>query len=227
MIMQFLCRRDTKVSLYHMKNVELTFNDLPQVVAELRDEVIGMKVALLDLQKGQTKQKLERVRRTMNVEEAADYLRMPLNTLYMKLQKGEVPGSKPGKRWVLFNDELDKWLEVNGNMSDRTECTMYCVYKLYALKTMATMATVYPVATMATVYVYTAFTLATVYTTVTVSAMCMLSAMKTMYTEYSTEPVYKESTMAIMDKLYSRYTEYTRSIMAKMYTMYLINRVKL
>ena len=82
MIMQFLCRRDTKVSLYHMKNVELTFNDLPQV------------------------------RRTMNVEEAADYLRMPLNTLYMKLQKGEVPGSKPGKRWVLFNDELDKWLEV-------------------------------------------------------------------------------------------------------------------
>ena len=67
----------------------LTFNDLPQVVAELRDEVVGMKVVLLDLQKGQTKQKMERVRRTMNVEEAADYLRM-----------------------VLFNDELDKWLEV-------------------------------------------------------------------------------------------------------------------
>ena len=98
MIMQFLCSRDTKVSSYHMKNVELTFNDLPQVVAELRDEVIGMKVLLSDLQKGQT--------------QAADYLRMPLNTLYMKLQKGEVPGSKPGKRWVLFNDELDKWLEV-------------------------------------------------------------------------------------------------------------------
>lgn len=90
----------------------MTFNDLPQVVAELRDEVIGMKVALLDLQKGQTKQRMERVRRTMNVEEAADYLRMPLNTLYMKLQKGEVPGSKPGKRWVLYSDELDKYLEV-------------------------------------------------------------------------------------------------------------------
>jgi excisionase family DNA binding protein len=96
-----------------MVNKELTFNDLPQVVAELRDEVVGMKVVLLDLQKSQTKQKLERVRRTMNVEEAADYLRMPLNTLYMKLQKGEVPGMKPGKRWVLFSDELDKWLEAN------------------------------------------------------------------------------------------------------------------
>ena len=95
-----------------MNKNDLTFNDLPMVVAELRDEVVGMKVALLDLQKGQTKQNMERVRRTMNVEEAADYLRMPVNTLYMKLQKGEVPGSKPGKRWVLFNDELDKWLEV-------------------------------------------------------------------------------------------------------------------
>ena len=96
-----------------MVNSEITFNDLPQVIAELRDEVIGMKVALLDLQKGQTQHKMEKLRRTMNVEEAADYLRMPLNTLYMKLHKGEVPGMKPGKRWVLFSDELDKWLEAN------------------------------------------------------------------------------------------------------------------
>ena len=96
-----------------MNKVDLTFNDLPQVVAELRDEVIGMKVLLSDLQKGQTQQKMQRMRRTMNVEEAADYLRMPLNTLYMKLQKGEVPASKPGKRWVLYQDELDKWLEAN------------------------------------------------------------------------------------------------------------------
>lgn len=96
-----------------MVNSENTFNDLPKVIAELRDEVIGMKVALLDLQKGQTQHKMEKLRRTMNVEEAADYLRMPLNTLYMKLQKGEVPGMKPGKRWVLFSDELDKWLEAN------------------------------------------------------------------------------------------------------------------
>ncbi|MCR5817868.1 MAG: helix-turn-helix domain-containing protein [Prevotella sp.] len=96
-----------------MNKVDLTFNDLPQVVAELRDEVIGMKVLLSDLQKGQTQQKMQRMRRTMNVEEAADYLRMPLNTLYMKLQKGDVPASKPGKRWVLYQDELDKWLEAN------------------------------------------------------------------------------------------------------------------
>lgn len=96
-----------------MQKNELTFNDLPMVVAGLRDEVAGMKAMLSGLQKGQTQQKTERMRRSMNAEEAADYVRMPLNTLYMKLQKGEVPGCKPGKRWVLFSDELDKWLEAN------------------------------------------------------------------------------------------------------------------
>jgi excisionase family DNA binding protein len=104
----------TQASLIqNMEKKELTFNDLPMVVAGLRDEVAGMKVLLSDLQKGQTQQSVQRTRRTMNVEEAADYLRMPLNTLYQKLQKGEVPGSKPGKRWVLYSDELDKYLEVN------------------------------------------------------------------------------------------------------------------
>ena len=104
----------TQASLIqNMEKKELTFNDLPMVVAGLRDEVAGMKVLLSDLQKGQTQQRVQRTRRTMNVEEAADYLRMPLNTLYQKLQKGEVPGSKPGKRWVLYSDELDKYLEVN------------------------------------------------------------------------------------------------------------------
>lgn len=104
----------TQTSLIQdMENKELTFNDLPMVVAGLRDEVASMKVLLSDLQKGQTQQRVQRTRRTMNVEEAADYLRMPLNTLYQKLQRGEVPASKPGKRWVLYSDELDKYLEVN------------------------------------------------------------------------------------------------------------------
>lgn len=95
-----------------MNKNKLTFDGLPQAVADILKELAGMKVAILDLLKGKNKQKIERIRRTMNVEEAADYLRMPVNTLYMKLQRGEVPGTKPGKRWVMFTDELDKWLEV-------------------------------------------------------------------------------------------------------------------
>lgn len=52
------------------------------------------------------------------------------------------------------------------------------------------------------------------------SAMCMLSEMMTMYTEYSTNTVYTGKTLSIAYKLDAQYTKYTRSIMAKMYTMF-------
>ncbi len=94
-----------------MENV-ITFNDLPQVVAELRDEVIGMRQMLACLQKGNTVHK-ENTHRPMSVEDAAEYLKIPLRTLYMKLGNGTIPATKPGKRYVLYQDELDKWLECN------------------------------------------------------------------------------------------------------------------
>ena len=97
-----------------MNNNEITFNDLPQVVAQLRDEVMGMK-ALLTRQQDERKRHLdsEKRHRPMTVDEAAAYTRIPLGTLYMKLADGSLPATKPGKRWVLYQDELDKWLEAN------------------------------------------------------------------------------------------------------------------
>ncbi|MBR1558407.1 MAG: helix-turn-helix domain-containing protein [Prevotella sp.] len=97
-----------------MNNEQLTFNDLPQVVAQLRDEVMGMK-ALLTRQQDANKRHLESGTRhkPMTVEEAAAYTRLPVGTLYMKLSDGSLPATKPGKRWVLYQDELDKWLEAN------------------------------------------------------------------------------------------------------------------
>ena len=69
-----------------MEKTMITFNDLPEVVAQLRDEV-------------------------MSLEEAAEYLGIPKGTLYMKLSEGSIPATKPGKRYCLYRDELDKWLE--------------------------------------------------------------------------------------------------------------------
>ena len=97
-----------------MKNEELTFNDLPQVVAQLRDEVMGMRAMLVRQQEESKRyQERESRHRPMTVEEAAEYTRIPLGTLYMKLGDGTIPATKPGKRWVLYQDELDKWLEAN------------------------------------------------------------------------------------------------------------------
>lgn len=95
-----------------MKNEDLTFNDLPQVVAQLRDEVMGMKVLLLSLQNRPTQQRENR-HRPVTPERVAEYTNIPLATIYQKLANGEIPGTKPGKRWVIYLDEIDKWLEVN------------------------------------------------------------------------------------------------------------------
>ena len=85
-----------------MTNNQITFNDLPQVVAELRDEVSGMKALLL-----------ENRHRPVTPEQVAEYTNIPLATIYQKLANREIPGSKPGKRWVIYLDEIDKWLEAN------------------------------------------------------------------------------------------------------------------
>ena len=95
-----------------MEYSNLTFNDLPRVVAELRDEVVGMKKMLSRLQ-DENVQRKENTHCPMSVDEAADYLKMPLRTLYMKLADGTIPATKPGKRYVIYQDELDKWLECN------------------------------------------------------------------------------------------------------------------
>lgn len=95
-----------------MTNKELTFNDPPQVVAELREEVSGMKALLLNLQNKPTQQRENRHRPVMP-EQVTEYTNIPLATIYQKLANREIPGSKPGKRWVIYLDEIDKWLEAN------------------------------------------------------------------------------------------------------------------
>ena len=93
-------------------NSDLTFNDLPQVVAELRDEVSSMKALLLNLQNRPTQQRENR-HRPVTPEQVAEYTNIPLATIYQKLANGQIPGSKPGKRWSIYLDEIDKWLEAN------------------------------------------------------------------------------------------------------------------
>jgi len=95
-----------------MSKDQITFNDLPQVIAELRDEVSGMKALLLNLQNRPTQQRENR-HRPVTPEQVAEYTNIPLATIYQKLANREIPGSKPGKRWVIYLDEIDKWLEAN------------------------------------------------------------------------------------------------------------------
>jgi excisionase family DNA binding protein len=46
----------------------------------------------------------------LSLTEAATYLRLPVNTLYKLTSKRIIPFYKPGKRIILDQEELDKWL---------------------------------------------------------------------------------------------------------------------
>jgi excisionase family DNA binding protein len=51
--------------------------------------------------------------RTLTLEEAAAFLHVHPNTLRQKAQDGEIPGSKPGKRWVFLDVDLADYLRSN------------------------------------------------------------------------------------------------------------------
>lgn len=93
-----------------MEKTVITFNDLPEIVAQLRDEVMSLR-SLLTEQRSVNNARTVDTHVPMSVEEAAEYLGIPKGTLYMKLSEGSIPATKPGKRYCLYRDELDKWLE--------------------------------------------------------------------------------------------------------------------
>jgi len=65
-----------------------------------------------NLQNRPTQQRENR-HRPVTPEQVAEYTNIPLATIYQKLANREIPGSKPGKGWVIYLDEIDKWLEAN------------------------------------------------------------------------------------------------------------------
>ena len=89
-----------------MQNEKLTFNDLPQVVVQLRDEVMGMRAMLTRQQAESSKPVKENRHKPMTVDEAIEYTHIPRGTMYMKLEDGTIPATKPGRRWILYRMSL-------------------------------------------------------------------------------------------------------------------------
>jgi len=50
----------------------------------------------------------------LTIGEAANYLRVPLSSLYKLAQEGRIPCRKVGKHWRFHKRALDIWLEVPG-----------------------------------------------------------------------------------------------------------------
>ena len=94
-----------------MLNDVITFNDVPQLMAEmlarmaaLEENQKALAASVSAMQQG-TAQHVP-----MTVEELSAYINTPLKTVYEKLGKGDIPAYKPGKHWVVYRDEIDQWL---------------------------------------------------------------------------------------------------------------------
>ena len=61
---------------------------------------------------------------TLDLKEAAAFLKMHPQTLRSKAVSGEIPGAKPGKKWVFIEEDLVEYVRsqypANGRASSRT-----------------------------------------------------------------------------------------------------------
>lgn len=47
----------------------------------------------------------------LTAEEVAEYLRLPLSTVYKLVQEKRLPGFKVGKHWRFRKDSIEKWIK--------------------------------------------------------------------------------------------------------------------
>ena len=95
-----------------MQTKEFTFNDLPTVVGELCERIASLETTLKESIEKRNEVK-ENTHVLMNVQEACEYLKMPLSTFYYKVKNDGLPAIKQGKHLLVYRDELDKWLELS------------------------------------------------------------------------------------------------------------------
>lgn len=62
--------------------------------------------------------------KTLNLNEAAAFLRLHPHTLEAKARAGDIPGAKPGKCWVFIDVDLADWLRAQyRDKNDNKEAT--------------------------------------------------------------------------------------------------------
>jgi excisionase family DNA binding protein len=86
----------------------LTFDLLPQAVTQLTNEVSELKRLIIDKQ-GQTP--TEQPEQLLTVQEAAEFLKLTVPTIYSKVSKGELPVMKRSKRLYFSSTELMEYLK--------------------------------------------------------------------------------------------------------------------
>lgn len=86
----------------------LTFEQLPEAVTTLTKEVSELKNLIITKQEQPTKEQPETL---LNVQEAAEFLKLEVPTIYSKVSRGELPVMKRCKRLYFSSIELMDYLK--------------------------------------------------------------------------------------------------------------------
>jgi excisionase family DNA binding protein len=52
----------------------------------------------------------------MTIKEVAEYLRVPVSSLYKLAQQGKIPASRVGRRWRFRREIIDRWIDDQTHM---------------------------------------------------------------------------------------------------------------
>ncbi|HEY4325489.1 MAG TPA: helix-turn-helix domain-containing protein [Mucilaginibacter sp.] len=83
----------------------LTFDQLPKAVSLLLEKVSHLEELLLANENNS-----KRIEQSIDVNQAARFLNMAVQTLYGKVSRKEVPVNKQGKHLHFYISELEEWL---------------------------------------------------------------------------------------------------------------------
>ena len=89
-------------------NKTLTFDQLPEAVTILTKEVSELKNLIISKQEKPPQEQPETL---LNVQEAAEFLKLEVPTIYSKVSRGELPVMKRSKRLYFSNIELMDYLK--------------------------------------------------------------------------------------------------------------------
>jgi excisionase family DNA binding protein len=102
-----------------MEKEELTFDELPSVLALVLRKVEGIEKNVERIQAAveRTTTQHKDGHTPMTLSEACEFLKMKRSTMYYHLENGNIPATRKGKNYILFKDELLKWAE-SGRIND-------------------------------------------------------------------------------------------------------------
>lgn len=84
---------------------QVTFEQMPAAISRIERELYRLRGEVLKLKHGDSPDDV------MDVNEAAKYLNLAKQTLYIKVSKRQIPHIKQGKKLRFLKSDLLKWLK--------------------------------------------------------------------------------------------------------------------